>query len=130
MKKSLILISALSGAVLFSGCATMFGGGGMQNITLESDEPLSGKIAYEDGKGLEQKFTTPATLTIERRKQDLIVTSNDGSFEDKTIKRSMNGWVWGDIIATSPLSTTVDMVTGAAWKYDDVVKIDKQSESN
>ncbi len=53
----------------------------------------------------------------------MIIESNNGEFKPVTVKKQTNPWFWGDVIATSLLSTTVDVITGAMWKYDENVTI-------
>ncbi len=127
MIKKLIIALPLVSAMMFSGCATLFGGGGKQTISIKSDKALSGTIGYlsDDNKTIinKQAFSTPATVTVIRENKDLIIESNNGEFKPVTVKKQTNPWFWGDVIATSLLSTTVDAITGAMWKYDENVTI-------
>ena len=127
MRKKLIIALPLVSAMMFSGCATLFGGGGKQTISIKSDKALSGTIGYlsDDNKTIinKQAFSTPATVTVIRENKDLIIESNNGEFKPVTVEKQTNPWFWGDVIATSLLSTTVDAITGAMWKYDENVTI-------
>ena len=127
MKKKLLIALPLIGAVMFSGCATLFGGGGKQQVMINSSKPMNVSLGYlsDDNKTAinSQKVTTPATVTMVRDSKDLLLTSDDNEFEPIVVEYNMNPWVWGDILATSPLSTTVDAITGAMWKYDDNITI-------
>ncbi|WP_193215428.1 hypothetical protein, partial [Aliarcobacter butzleri] len=67
--KMVIFALPILGAIMFSGCATILGGGNQQTISINSDKPMKGKLVYEDGKG-EQYFTTPATVNVDRRSKD------------------------------------------------------------
>ncbi len=126
MNKIALLSVIASGALLFTGCATIFGGGGKQHISIITDTQRSVTIGHtEDNKTLIQPQTVnaPVTATVLRESKDLIVKDEKGECEPVLVESKMNPWVWGDILAGSLLSTTVDLVTGAAWKYDDNVTI-------
>lgn len=126
MNKMLLIVLPMASTLIFSGCATLAGGGGEQNISINSSTPMKGKLYYSDGKGLQQNFTTPATILVDRRDSNISITSENNEFDPVTLEYSMNPWVWGDIILTSPISTTTDAVTGAMWEYDEVVNLSKK----
>lgn len=127
MNKFLYVALPLVGAVIFSGCATLFGGGGKQQITINAEKSISGKIGYitEDNATIinQQQFTTPATVTVIREDKDIMITSDSNEFEPVKVEKKLNPWFWGDVLATSLVSTTTDVVTGAMWKYDENVTI-------
>ena len=127
MKKSLLLTSSLGMAVMFSGCATLFGGGSKQQIAIQTTKPTIVTIGHTDDNSSiidPQQIQTPNIVTVTRENKDILVKTKDGN--KKIVKKKLNNWFWGDVIATSPLSTTVDAVTGAMWKYDDNVTIDNK----
>ena len=127
MKKTLLLALPLVGAMMFSGCATTLGGGNQQTLSISSSKPLKGQMKYSDGSGL-QHFTTPATLSVDRKNKDIILTSKDGQFEATTVKSETNPWLFGNVIfgTTAPLSSTTDFVGGAAWRYQEVVNVSEK----
>jgi len=125
MRKELLIALPLVSAVMFSGCATILGGGNSQTISLNSSQNMKGIMKYEDGKGL-QHFTTPATLTVERRSKDIIVESPNDEFDKRVIKSNINPWFLGNVIFGGFLGSTIDLVDGAAWKYDETVNISKK----
>jgi len=59
---------------MFSGCATILGGGNSQTVSINSNKPVKGVMKYADGKGT-QYFTAPATLNVDRRSKDIVLTS-------------------------------------------------------
>ncbi len=127
MKKKLLITLPLMGAVIFTGCATILGGGGKQQITINSAKPMNISLGYasKDKKTATsaQRATTPATITVIRENKNLLLTSDDDEFEPVIIKRKLNPWFWGDVVMTSMISTTTDAVTGAIWKYDNNITI-------
>jgi hypothetical protein len=126
MKKKLLIALPLASVMMFSGCATLFGGGGKQTISVSSDSSkrMKAVISYADGSS-PQYVTIPGTITVERKSQKMIVKSQDNEFSPTTIDNSINGWFWVNILgATSGLlSSTTDAATGAMWKYDDAVTV-------
>jgi hypothetical protein len=128
-QKVLTLAVGLSCAVLISGCATLFGGGSKQSITINSQTPQENvSIGYlsDDNSSVEviQTFNTPTTVTIPRENKNLMIRDKDGNCEEKRVEKELNSWFWGDVLMLSLLSTTVDAVTGAMWEYDNNVTIE------
>ena len=121
------MASTLASMVMFSGCATLFGGGGQQQITINSSKPMNVSLGYasDDNKTTNnaQRVTTPATVTVIRDNKNLLLTSNDNKFEPVVIEKKTNPWFIGDVAALSLVSTTTDAVTGAMWKYDDTITV-------
>lgn len=125
VKKQLAILVPLVGAMMFSGCATILGGGNNQTISLNSSKPVKGEMKYSDGSGL-QHFTSPATLSVERKSKDIILTSNDNEFDTKTVKSDMNPWLLGNIVFGGLIGSTTDSIGGAAWKYQETVNLSEK----
>lgn len=128
MNKIALLSVIASGALLFTGCATLFGGGGKQviSINIDSDKRAKGVVKYEDDNKTVQQFNAPATINVERRKSNIILTSTDNSFHETTVKSDVNGWFWVNILGApggTLISSTTDSASGAMWKYDDTVNL-------
>ena len=133
MKKGLLIALPLVGAVMFSGCATLFGGGGQQKISINSDSTkrLRAEVSYADGSS-PQYLTIPGTITVDRSHKDIIIKSKNDTFEPKTVKKHVNGWFFANILGlglggATLLSSTTDAATGAMWKYDDAVTVHQTS---
>ena len=140
MKKSLVMASLVvaSTSILFTGCATLFGGGSSQIINVQSSKTTTVDMykikteKYQEKKKKKEKervlinsnIQVPSTISVNRDSKDILIKPKDDNCKEITAKGTMNNWVWGDIIATSLLSTTVDAVTGAMWKYDENVTLD------
>lgn len=127
MKRKLLMAIPIASMVLFSGCATVLGGGGKQQVTVNSTKPMNVRIGYaaDDNKTLTQyqSITTPTTVTVIRENKNLLLTSDNNEFEPIVVEKKLNPWFWGDVVMTSLVSTTTDAVTGAMWKYDDNITI-------
>lgn len=127
-KKILLTTLIIVTSILFTGCAALFGGGGSQQITINSKESKQVDIGHtEDGNNIlpnYQTVTIPTTVTVLRESNDILIKSKDENCKPVTVKKEMNNWVLGDVLALSLISTTVDAVTGAMWEYDNVTTIE------
>lgn len=142
MKRNVLnLAIGVSCGIMMTGCATLFGGGSSQVINIKSDKEMVIDIykvksldanATEEEKNKEPKelgliyknVSIPTSIAVNRENKDLLFKSINSDCEDTRVKKEMNDWVWGDILAISLLSTTVDALTGAMWEYDDNVTIE------
>ena len=124
MKKSLLVSVSLGAMFMFSGCATLFGGGPQQPIAINSDKPMIVTIGHtENDQNIidPQIVKIPSIVNVTREHKDILIKTKDN--KKVIIKKKLNPWFWGDVLATSLLSTTVDGITGSMWKYDDNVNI-------
>ena len=139
MGKNLVVVSLLVGtSMMFTGCATLFGGGGTQTINVQSSKTttvdmykIKTEKNQETGQTKETERTlinsnvqVPASINVDRDSKDVLIKPKDGSCKEVTAAGSMNNWFLGDVLALSLVSTTTDAVTGAMWKYDDNVTLD------
>lgn len=125
MKKKMIILLAVISAIMFSGCATLFGGGEKQTISVNSDKPMKATLSYEDGSS-PKYFTTPATLSVERKNKKIKVSSDSNEFEPIEIDNKVNGWFWVNILGApggTVISSITDAATGSMWKYEDTVTV-------
>lgn len=125
MKKTLYVALPLVGAIMFGGCATLFGGGEKQAISVNSDKPMKATLSYEDGSS-PKYFTTPATLSVERKNKKVKVFSESNEFEPVEVDNKVNGWFWVNILGApggTVISSITDAATGSMWKYEDVVTV-------
>lgn len=126
MRKKLLIALPLASVMMFSGCATLFGGGGKQTISVSSDSAkrMKAVISYADGSS-PQYLTIPGTVTVKRTSKNMVVKSQDNEFDPTIIDNSMNGWFLANILGVyaGPLSSTTDAATGSMWKYDETVTV-------
>jgi len=127
-----ILTASLIIGVIFSGCATVLGGGSKQTITIESSKEMQVNIAYvlDDNKTMfdSRSVTVPATITVERKDSNLVFRSTNDEFEPLIIERKKNPYFLGDILMLNLFSTTTDAATGALWVYDENVTLGSVDE--
>jgi len=126
MKKKLLVAIPLLSTIMFSGCATLFGGGGKQTISISTDSQkrLRAIVSYDDGSK-PQYLILPGTVTMDRKNSNIVVKSQDNEFNPVIVEKNLNGWFWVNSLAgySSLFSSTTDATTGAMWKYDDTVTV-------
>jgi uncharacterized protein YceK len=119
------LALALAGSALLSACATIVTHT-TQTIKVDSN-PQGAKVftaekITEHGQLVYANRTeagvTPATLIIPRKDGAVLLEKDGYEPAEVPLKRKMAGWVWGDIVLLSLLSTSIDTSTGAAKEYD------------
>lgn len=130
--------SVVAVSILFTGCATLFGGGSNQAINIQSSKSQtvdvykvktkkdanSGEVSVTGEDLIHSNIQIPSSVNVNRDSKDILIKTKDGECKEQKVEKKLNPWFWGDVIATSLLSTTVDAVTGAMWKYDENVTLD------
>ena len=60
-----------------------------------------------------------------------VTIEEDASTKADTVivKSKMDPWFLGDVVALSLLSSSIDCLSGAAWRYDDNVTIDIKAKT-
>lgn len=139
MKKSLLIMSSVVAvSILFTGCATLFGGGANQSINIQSSKSQtvdvykvktkkdanSGEVSVTGEDLIHSNIQIPSSVNVNRDSKDILIKTKDGECKEKKVEKKLNPWFWGDVVATSLVSTTTDAVTGAMWKYDENVTLD------
>jgi hypothetical protein len=139
MRKTIILVSsAVVTSFLFTGCATLFGGGANQAINIQSSKTQTvdvykvktkkdeenGEVKVVGEDLIHSNIQVPSSVNVNRDTKDILIKSKDGECKEKKVEKKLNPWFWGDVVATSLVSTTTDAVTGAMWKYDENVSLD------
>lgn len=116
---------ALAAACLLSACATIMTSSSQQ-VKVDSN-PQGAKVftavkSTKDGVDAIAKRSevgvTPMTVIIARKDGAIFLEKEGYAPAEVPLERTMNPWVWGDIVLTSLLSTSIDTSTGAAKKYD------------
>jgi len=118
-----VAIAFLCIAFLATGCATIIGGGGTQDLNFASNpagaEIYMGKLSKGKVVGLVNTGqVTPYTLTVSR-KNAVVILKKEG-YQDTNIilKKTVNGWFFGNIIIGGLLGSSIDSSTGAINRYD------------
>jgi len=116
MKKYVITSTCLTTFVLlWAGCATIVQST-KQEISIAT-EP-SGAAVLRDGVPV---GTTPLTLTVKRKDAGETLILRKEGYEDGSIetKSRINGWFFGNIVTGGLAGSTTDLISGAAYKYDE-----------
>jgi uncharacterized protein YceK len=114
-------IAIAATALALSGCASIQSGttqhvkvssnpaGATVYVALKKDGVVSNKVAVG---------VTPLTVTLSRKHGALFVEKEGYVATEVPLTTKMNPWMWGNILLTSPLSTSIDTSTGASREYD------------
>ena len=111
--QKLLATTGLFALVALSGCATLFGGGGTQKMSFDSAPEGATVVLNGNPIGL-----TPLSTIIVRDKNAVVTFKKDG-YQQQTyvLEHHLNPWFWGDVVATSLLSSSVDSTTNATVEY-------------
>jgi len=113
----------LAGACLsFIGCGTIMDGS-QQDVKIDSYPSGANifKVTKDKEGGIVNRAqigVTPATISISRKEAVILIEKEGFQSAEVPLKSSMNSWMWGNILLTSPLSTSIDTSTGASNEYD------------
>lgn len=126
MSKTLIRPVSTIALVLVTGCASIVSGT-KQKIKIASTPTDSNISITQFDTNLESPFwsgKTPATVKVNRKKSYLVKITREG-YQPAEISiqyKSMNGWVWGNIVFGGIIGAVIDTVDGAAYKLgpDDI----------
>ena len=115
---------ALVIVMVVSGCATIFTGGGSQQLTFKSvPDAATLTVTNRDGINV-HTGTTPATLRLSRsagyfQPQRYTVTIAKAGFKTQTVSigTTVEGWYFGNILAGGAIGMLiVDPLTGAMFR--------------
>jgi hypothetical protein len=112
----------LCGAWLLGGCASMFGGGSNQGVTISS-EPSGARFLIKSSSGIQMaEGVTPQTLRLPRKNEYQVEVTMDG-YKPRTLAltKGTNGWVWANILIGGIFGLIIDFSTGAAYKLEPAI---------
>ena len=128
-KNKIFLITVLLLSITFSGCATLFGGGGQQTIHVSgnTDKKMKAVMKYSDGSD-SRELLIPKKVYISRKKQDIIIESPDNKFDTYIVESKLNPYFVPNFLGSifGLTSTTVDASSGAMWSYDNSVILNEK----
>ncbi|MBO4793500.1 MAG: hypothetical protein J5556_02900 [Deltaproteobacteria bacterium] len=131
MKRFSVVLIAVC-AFALTGCATLFGGGSSQTVNLVPSDGKQHSVTVQAPGQDPYDVDIPKTISVGRSHKAirvLVKDSEDGNIGPTAIKSKMNPWFIGDVVATSLLSSSIDFLTGAAWKYDETSTVNVTKES-
>jgi len=121
MKRFTQALAAAAITLALSGCASIQSGtsqnvkvssnpaGATVYVALKKDGVVTNKVAVG---------VTPLTVTLSRKHGAVFVEKEGYTPVEVSLTTRMNPWMWGNILLTSPLSTSIDTSTGASREYD------------
>lgn len=127
MPRSMYFCGALFAPLLFTGCASIVNGQN-QSLSVTSDSngtAMNGaKCSLANDKGT-WFATTPGTVTVRRSYGALNVNCALDGFEtgNITVKSATKAMAFGNIIFGGVIGAGVDISTGAAFDYPDLIKV-------
>jgi hypothetical protein len=126
MKKlSTALILAMTSFAL-SGCATLFGGGPAQTVNLVPSDGKTHNVTITAPNQEKYNTVIPKAIPVNKSYKDIVVTVEESETvqaDTVVVESKLDPWFLGDVVALSLLSSSIDCLSGAAWRYDDNVTI-------
>lgn len=111
LPRNLILIASVACIALLQGCATIVSG---TKDTIEvTSEPPGAAVRLEKN---DNEYTTPASFELTRRSSHTMLVSRDGYHTERvTIGRTLNPWIFGNVIFGGVIGVVIDLVSGATF---------------
>lgn len=128
MLRSLLLAAATAGMLLTTGCASVVNGN-TQSVSVTTQNKggdVSGaQCSLTNDKGV-WYLTTPGSVGVHRSYGDMLVSCKLAGVPDGTaaVASSTTGAVFGNILLGGVIGAGVDMATGAAYNYPNVIPVE------
>ena len=116
MKKVRLYIYAIASMLMFSSCATIITGT-TSKVTIDGDvnEPVTITTSFQTYEDVE----LPQVVKISRKAIDgqrIQIDSEHYKFKDVVLRKSINGWAWGNILIGGLIGLAIDLGTNAVSK--------------
>ena len=113
LSKTFLATTIAASLIAASGCATIVSGSG-QSVQIDStpSNAIVNINNFEQGQ-------TPVRVNLDRAQKVASVEIELPGFEPEKIelKRSVNGWVWGNIVFGGIIGVVIDATTGAMYTH-------------
>lgn len=134
MKHSLRITLLLCSSMLLGACASILGGGTSQNVNLRT-APSDASFVVKSSSGLEMASGTGDQSVRLPRKNEYQIEIRAPGYQSKNVAvtKSLNGWVWGNLVVGWVIGFAIDFIGGAAYKLEPSlvsVSLDKPSGNN
>lgn len=118
------LCAGIAAAGLTSGCASIVSGQS-QSVSVETGTCPEASCELQNNKGKWYIGKTPASVTVHRSYEDLAVVCRKGDNVSATtsVKSSTKGLAFGNILFGGIIGAGVDMSSGAAYEYPNVIQV-------
>jgi len=112
MKKIVSCVTAISFVFLVIGCCTIISGRN-QSLPVVSN-PSGAKVIVN---GVQQQ--SPCTLVLDRKQLLYQVRVEKEGYEpvEITLRKGVNGWVWGNLLFGGIIGLIIDLCTGSVNKF-------------
>jgi hypothetical protein len=116
MKNIRFFLSAIASMLMFSSCATLITGT-TSKVTIDGDvnEPVTITTSFQTYEDVE----LPQVVKISRKAIDgqrIQIESEHYKFKDVVLRKSINGWAWGNILIGGLIGLGIDLGTNAVSK--------------
>ena len=103
--------------LLLSGCASITTGSN-QSLSVNTEPESGANCELKNDKGTWYINSTPGSVVVNRSYSDLhIICKKDSRFGNSTVKSTIKGMAFGNIIAGGLIGAGIDVHTGAAYDY-------------
>ena len=112
MKKAIIFLTLVSFAFTVVGCCTIVSGRNQQLPVIST--PSGAKVIVN---GVQQQ--SPCTLVLDRKQPLYQVRVEKEGYEpvEITLRKGVNGWIWGNILFGGIIGLIIDVCTGSVNKF-------------
>ena len=117
MRKVFAFISMVVMTTLFSSCATIVSGGD-PSITINSSSVFE-PVTITTEKQSYPNVTLPAVVQVKRKKLDgqrIRIEAENYKFEDIVLRKTVNGWAFGNILLGGLIGWSIDLMTNCVSK--------------
>ena len=110
------------GCMVLNGCAAILGGGTSQAVSMES-QTTGASYKIKSSSGLDfGSGSIPNTVKLGRRNEYQVEIDAPGyKTQNVVLTKSLNGWVWGNLLIGWLVGFVVDFASGAAYKLEPAV---------
>ncbi|MEM7506344.1 MAG: hypothetical protein AAF415_06335 [Pseudomonadota bacterium] len=124
MTRTLLCATALTGAALLGGCATITSGT-TQNIAVNTTPTEASCTLTREGQVIAEVNPTPASVEVDRTRQDILVTCDKEGFEtgESVLVSGTEGSTYGNILAGGLIGAAIDQGSGAVNKYPSAANV-------
>lgn len=122
----------LTAGLLVSGCASIVSGS-TQSLSVETKSPDGKQVIGANCKMVNDKgtwfTTTPGTVPVHRSYEDLTVSCSKDAFQAAilVVKSGTKAMAAGNILFGGIIGGGVDVATGAAYDYPDLISVQMSS---
>jgi len=112
LKKTIIFLTLVSFAFTIVGCCTIVSGRNQQLPVIST--PSGARVIVN---GVQQQ--SPCTLVLDRKQPLYQVRVEKDGYEpvEITLRKGVNGWIWGNILFGGIIGLIIDVCTGSVNKF-------------